>query len=348
MRSICRRGRALTRTVMLITVTASISTLYVEAGPRLQTVRTIVISPPPTQVDEVLELGSGMLAVRDSDWDLPDTSGIYLFNSSGEFIRKIGRQGTGGPGTYRRLMGIARDRAGNIWAVDALTKRVTVFDPGGKIEWTKLLMRFTAAFSLRLDEPRGFIYVGGWLPGWELGRSDMVHQYTLNGRKYVKSFLREDPSFVEKRLTGQAVVHMDVDAAGNVWAVQEPAFKVYRIDPGRGTLAAYAIRSRIASPPPRIEGGLSEAVVTPFWNQHFFVSRVLVAGNLVVVSITRAEPRTEVWEVFDKSGRQIATDITPPGHLVGSSPGGRLFLVTSRARQTIVSLVRISFDQRAR
>jgi hypothetical protein len=304
------------------------------ASVHLTVVRTVNLSQPPSRVDQVIRLSNGDLALRDSDFDPPDNQGIFIYGPNGSFIRKIGKAGAGGPGWYDRLMWIATGPGDSIWALDARLNRLTFFRPNGEVHGTQLLLNHIASFSVSLDEKQGAFYVGGWLEGYGTGTSNMVHEYKLSTGELVRSFLKEDPSVIKRRLVGQAVVDLDLDPHKVVWAVEEPLFELFRIDPSANRVEAFPVKSRTATPPPSVEGPLSPDVVAPFWKHHFLMNRALAIEDLVVASIRRVEPYTEVLEAFTRGGNQVAIDLRGPGHLVGKSPDGHLYFADVHAGRT--------------
>ena len=57
---------------------------------------------------------------------------IKKFGVTGELLGAFGEEGNG-PGTFSRPKGVAGDRAGNIWVVDALFDNIQIFDSAGRL-----------------------------------------------------------------------------------------------------------------------------------------------------------------------------------------------------------------------
>ena len=57
---------------------------------------------------------------------------VYVYTTDGEFLRTIGRPGTG-PSTFQRPKGIAVDPNGLVYVVDAAFQNIQVFDPDGRL-----------------------------------------------------------------------------------------------------------------------------------------------------------------------------------------------------------------------
>ena len=57
---------------------------------------------------------------------------IKKFEGTGDLVGAFGEEGNG-PGTFSRPKGVAEDRAGNIWVVDALFDNIQVFDSSGRL-----------------------------------------------------------------------------------------------------------------------------------------------------------------------------------------------------------------------
>jgi streptogramin lyase len=57
---------------------------------------------------------------------------VEVFSAEGKFVRRIGRQGTR-PGEFVRPKGVAYDKEGHLWVVDAAFNNFQIFTPDGKV-----------------------------------------------------------------------------------------------------------------------------------------------------------------------------------------------------------------------
>jgi 6-bladed beta-propeller protein len=83
----------------------------------------------PSGFNQIVALavdGAGRLYVLERG-----TQEIRVFDSSGAFVRRLGRKG-GGPGEMADASGMAWDRAGRLWVVDPANARFSVFDTAGR------------------------------------------------------------------------------------------------------------------------------------------------------------------------------------------------------------------------
>lgn len=303
---------------------ASASVELVPAG------EPVVLAKTAGQVDEVVVAPGGALLVRDADYTRPETQSLELYDSAGRLLRKLGGFGRS-PGSFFRLKDVAATSDGTIWAVD-LVGRISFFGPRGKLRSTKLVQNpGYQVDGLAIDEGRGFFYLSGCLPTAEfLDRGcQLVHQYRLADKEYVRSFLPSDPEVLAKKQVALQDVSLALDGRGRVFAADAPALKLHRVDPRTGATQVFPIRSRRMRPAPAIDG-TSEAARRAYESSHL-VERVLVAGDLAVVAVRRGRAGDSLLAFFDLEGEPVGIDVAPPGQLVGKTPDG-LLLFAERVR----------------
>lgn len=99
---------------------------------------------------------------------------IRLFDSTGAFVRAVGRRGSG-PGEFNSPLGLSIDHAGNLTVYDPLQRRVSVFDSAGKVVRQHIIP--ISSWSYKWD---GGIDSLGRLVDWQSrARPDTgFHQYT--------------------------------------------------------------------------------------------------------------------------------------------------------------------------
>jgi hypothetical protein len=295
------------------------------ADPNLALVRRTVLKKAEGRVDQVIPLPSGGFLVRDADLLNEHTQALEVYDASGRFVRKIGGFGPR-PGSYMALKSIAVS-GGTIWVAD-LIGRLSFFDLQGKLLGTKLLQRpgFQVE-GIALDEARGHAYLSGCLPTHvylDQG-CKVVHQYNLKSTQYLGSFLDNDPQIRERNTIAFSDNSLDVDPQGVVWTVDAPVFKLFRLDPRSAKTQGFPIRSTTARPIAKVEAGSDTHAI---YDNSYLVERVLVAGGHTVVSIRAPKGGSGLLAVFDAQGRQVATDLKPPGKLVGKTREGRLLFAT--------------------
>lgn len=204
-----------------------------------------------------------------------------------------------------------------------LIGRLSFFDLGGRLADTKLIQApGYQVEGLALDEPHGFFFLSGCLPMHTyLDRGcKVVHQYRLKDRKYVGSYVDNDPQIGEKNLLSFSDNALDVDAQGMVWVVDAPLMKLLRLDPGTGKTEGFTVRSALAKPLSKVEPG---ADIEALYGNAYLLERVIAVPGAVVVSI-RGPQSSSLLEVFNPQGRQISVDLKPPGKLVGKTRNGHL------------------------
>lgn len=83
-------------------------------------------------VGDSIDLGTGMPAVSASGWivaplDFPPSGAVGVFDSTGRFVRRIGRSG-GGPGEFRTVQSLGLGPGDSVWVIDEMF-RGHVFGP---------------------------------------------------------------------------------------------------------------------------------------------------------------------------------------------------------------------------
>jgi len=294
---------------------------------RLSLVKRTPLVKPSGRVDQVIPLPSGGFLVRDADFQQEKTQTLEVYDAAGRRARRIGAFGQR-PGSYYRLKGIGLS-GGTVLVADVIG-RVTLFGEQGAFLGTKLVQ--APGFQIdgiAVDPERGFFYLGGCLPVKtyvDFG-CQLVHQYRLKDRKYVRSFLKSDPDAVAKGLTALSDIAVDVDGKGRVVAVDAPSFKLLRVNPQGGGEEAFPIQSRKARP----NGKLGESRdLKAVYRSSFLVERVVAAGPWAVAVIDLPGKSGSLLQVFDERGRQVAVDLDPPGKLVGKTAAGNLLFAARK------------------
>lgn len=290
----------------------------------LTPVRRTTLAKPKGRVDQVVPLASGGFLVRDADMLNEHTQALEVYEVNGRFARKIGGFGPR-PGSYQALKSIAVS-GDTIWVAD-LIGRLSFFDFQGRLLGTKLLQE--PGFQVEgvaIDEARGFAYLSGCLPTQVyLDRGcKVVHQYALKDKRYIRSFLENDPQLKAWNTLAFSDNSLDVDQRGAVWAVDAPVLKVTRVDPGTGKAREFPLRSSLAKPIGKIEAGSDKRAI---YDNSYLLERILAIGGHAVVAIRGPKGQDGLLAVFDEQGRQVVTDLRPPGTLVGKTRDGHLLFV---------------------
>jgi hypothetical protein len=306
---VARSGRLAAKVSLFLAVSLALTGSGAWAEAKLALVRRTTLVKATGRIDQAVALPVGGFLVRDADLLKEATQALEVYDSSGRFVRKIGGYGPR-PGNYQALKQIALGTDGTVWAAD-LIGRLSFFDLGGRLADTKLIQApGYQVEGLALDEPRGFFYLSGCLPmNTYLDRGcKVVHQYRLKDRKYVGSYVDNDPQLREKSLLSFSDNALDVDAQGLVWVVDAPVMKLSRLDPGTGKTEGFAVRSALAKPLSKVEPG---ADTEALYRNAYLLERVITVPGAVVVSI-RGPQNFSLLEVFDPQGRQISVDLPPP------------------------------------
>lgn len=146
----------------------------------------------------------------------------------------------------------------------------------------------------------------------------LVHQYSLEKGGYLRSFL-------QKNLLSLESYKIDLDGEGNIFAIDAPILKLFRVNTASGKIQSFAIRSRVARPIAALRPGVSIAEIHEASESAFLVDRALVVGQFVVVSIRRPRQAGHLLQVFTTAGKQLVMDLESPGKLVGKTTAGNLY-----------------------
>jgi hypothetical protein len=299
---------------------------YSQSGGGLVRLSSTTIAKERGWVDQVVLLPDGGFLVRDSGDDDPQAMAIQVFDRQGHYIRAIGSPGNS-PGQYYALASISMGRDGTVWAADA-SGRVTRFSQDGRVLRSTLMQNPTLnVWGLALDEARGVVYLSGCIPTktyLDLG-CHLVHQYGLADMSFKRSYLDTDPAAIQNHLFSLERYHIDVDAAGRVWAVDSALLELYRIDPLTGRTISAAISSRLAKPLQALNPQDPWDAKKAVRDGSYMVDRVMVAGSRVVVSIKRPNGAGYLLSIFTLDGHQVAQDVESAAKLVGKTSAGRLY-----------------------
>ncbi|MGQ0764374.1 MAG: 6-bladed beta-propeller [Gemmatimonadota bacterium] len=155
---------------------------------------------------------------------------VYEYDSSGKFLRSIGRRGSG-PGEFGFIRRLFQDASDSLYVID-LARRMSLFDPDGK-HVRSMRMPYVPLSLTKLAD--GSMVVAA--PG--LGRGDAGYPLHLIGTRgdVVRSFGSSNPVVDPAQpLLGNRFV-----AAGNngsVWAARVDRYLVENWDPSGRQLAS--------------------------------------------------------------------------------------------------------------
>lgn len=264
-------------------------------------------------------------------------SEIRVFDSSGSYVRSIGRSGRG-PGEFRAPAGMAMDPNGRLWVVDQGNGRYVVFDTSGA---------FLKTFPRRLGS--SVVLVGaGWQGEFVAGE---LHELLLLPREMRIGFARYDtasgtfsdtlrlgmgnplPARGAGPVTLPRVLHHRLSESGRVWIGWSDEYRLYELSLEGDTLrviereyqavgaAAARADERSAAGSGRVQG-FSEGAI---------VHRVLEDRD-GYVWVQTGDPGRLTLDVFDPVGRylgRLSADprVPPPSPILVR--GGKLYAVAT-------------------
>ena len=244
---------------------------------------------------------------------------IRVFDAQGECIRTFGREGEG-PGEFRMLAGIAWQPPGLLWAMDALSYRLTAFDSAGSVRATHSVGRSMAAslpWPLTVD-------ADGALHWWDPAERKIVkfgmgHQLIPLDTAWVPQLQVELATQTEGSLTMLFTVPESpsilwaVDREGHLWLANTSVFELHETTYDGDTVRTV----RLQRSPSRLEGRERDSIAAaydvaasalPRYKRLFGGVRVDANGWIWV---TREVTPKHVWDVFDEMGRYLGPIVSP-------------------------------------
>ncbi len=251
------------------------------------------------------------------------TDEVKVFSPAGDCIRAFGRSGEG-PGEFAMLAGIAWQPPGFLWAIDALSSRMTVFDSLGIPLATQ---RVGDGRSASLPWP---IWVDshGNLHHWDPGRRTIT-KYGVGPELIpldsmsIPSLPRVGGNVSERQVRDGVMVRSGVPHSprirftvgrdGQVWLVNTSSFDLHETTYAGDTLRTLQLRR---SPAP-LEGRERDSIATATGIASYRLpeSKLLLGKiHVAVDGWVWVEPReapTLAWDVFDERGYYLGPVIPP-------------------------------------
>ncbi len=251
------------------------------------------------------------------------TTEVKVFSPAGDCIRAFGRSGEG-PGEFAMLAGIAWQPPGFLWAIDAVTSRMTVFDSLGI---PLAAHRVGDGRSASLPWPM-WVDVQGNLHHWDPGQRTIT-KFGI-GPELIPLDSMSLPSLprsggnVSERWVREGVmatygiphsprIRFTVDREGQVWLVNTSSFDLHETTYAGDTLRTLQLRR----PPAPLEGRERDSIAAAIE----IASHRLPKNKLVLEQVHVAadgwvwvEPRetpTRAWDVFDERGYYLGPVIPP-------------------------------------
>lgn len=159
----------------------------------------------------------------------------------------------------------------------------------------------------------------------------MLHRYNLADARYRRSYLDTDVEAIRKNLLPFEYYMLDSDAAGNIYLIDAPLFRVFRVDPETATTRNFTIQSRTASPPRALPPGASREVSEAAFAKSYFLDHINVTRYCIAVSVRTPGSKGFLLEALSPDGKQFLEDVEIPGRLVGKTEAGSLLIAAQSA-----------------
>ncbi len=310
----------------LLTAAVAVSTVAaagLSAG-RLRKVDSVVLKGAP-RADQVVAFSGGFV-VREADFRRPGTQQIAVYDANGNLESRVGRYGPG-PFEFDRLVGIALGPDRAIWAVDLYSKVIRYSLQGRPLSTTLIQNPGFEPQAIALVPRRRVFYLAGCQPlhyYLDLGCS-LLHEYSIAGRAFQRSFLPTAPVAVRDHLFPLENYFLAAGQNGDLFFADGPVFELDRLNPRTGSIRRFPIRSSRAQPPGPLLTGQQAAYYERRYREACLIQALFAAGRVVLVQLRVPAEHEGCLEAFLGSGRQIATDLLSPGRLVGTDEENFLF-----------------------
>lgn len=247
---------------------------------------------------------------------------IRVFDAQGDCVRTFGREGEG-PGEFRMLAGVVSHPSGLLWAMDAISYRLTAFDSAGSV-WATHSLRpsMSASFPWRLTvDADGALYwpnpaehhivkfgVGRQPVPLDTARVPQLEAELVTDTKDTNEYLTvlfpvpESPS-----------IQWAVDREGHLWLANTLVFELHET-----TFDGDTVRTvRLDRSPSELKGQERDSIASAHGIAASSLPRfkTLFGGFTVdadgwIWVMRDATPR-HVWDVFDEMGRYLGPIESP-------------------------------------
>ena len=258
--------------------------------------------------------GDGRIHVADRQ-----ANEIRVFSPQGECVRTFGRSGDG-PGEFSWLAGITWQPPGNLWAIDAIRDRFTVFDSLGNVIATHALQLGRAAslpWPLWVDGERNLHL---WLPA-----SRTIVKYGVGpaldslASFQVPEIPREMYTQRIGGITAQSPIphspsiRWTVSSAGNVWLANSSVFALHETTFGGDTLRTVALDRQAPRLERRERDSIAEA--TGIAARRLPARRNALewirSGPDGWIWVDTEKGAIQGWDVFDEQGHYLGRAVPP-------------------------------------
>jgi sugar lactone lactonase YvrE len=255
---------------------------------------------------------------------------LRVFDDDGSHVRTVGREG-GGPGEFKRVIGMAWAPDGNLWLVDPSNARISVFDTAG----TYLTNHRTLGGFVVSPWPGGFDDQGRFY-NYGLDRTvtegfplvlvrfddQMEPKDTIQIPRYTGGGdffeLRSGDSRMRASVPFSPGVTWQLSSTGHVWFAMTGDYRLYQ-----RTMAGDTVRtiSREFDPLPVTEadhedieeqlewftrqGGKIDRNKFPKFKPAIRSFYLDDAGNQWVMPVTETKDRGRLFDIFDTDGRYL-------------------------------------------
>lgn len=287
----------------------------------------MTVEPEVKSIASLVGLPNGDSVVTAVNFKQLSDQGIFVINSKGHVLRKIGKYGEG-PGEYNRLADIYADSEGRIWTTDFLAPRVSVFDTSGTLLRTLMVPKLQYLRNLWLDEKAQRLYASGCrntVDGDTLSTCKLLQEIDAKTGGYLNSFVESDPQGPKNGFYRFVRYSMARGGDGVFWLAEQGFLQVYRFGEKDPAVKRIVLRSSLARPPAPFPAKISSTQVQLVFDTVSQIDRIVINGDSIVVSVNCPDRKMYLLEVLDRQGRQIGEDLRAPGRLVGQGNDGSLY-----------------------
>lgn len=244
---------------------------------------------------------------------------VLVLNSEGVVEAVIGRKGQG-PGEFNFPLSIDMDEK-NLYVIDPKTQRLHLFD----------IDTFAFKLSYFTIDGRDLALTKDYaiMTAPQLETDNTVHWFSKQGKLAKQSLKIPDIAKDHQLISGDTSI--DLDAAGNIYALHQMEYRIYKLNPKGKLIHSFPGNHRIYVPPP-------EETFTKFRSRkktnewlshwtHLYELAVSQKNRHLYVGLLHMDPSFHALDVYDLEGNFLGGWKTGPNRFKSVDSEGYLYFV---------------------
>lgn len=265
-------------------------------------------------------------------WITDECNGnIKIYNMNGGFLKIVGKKAERrydfkyALGQFRIPTDLVFSPDSKVYVVDLGTGKVSILDSTGNF-----LGNFATGddstwcvdgYSILINKFKDII-IGGIDTNW-LG----LHVYTPQGKHKMSSF-QIDKKFLEFSPISTPEVHLSLDSAGNIWAINSLTYCAYKFSPDGVFIQKFLGKSPLYKPPFKYIGPSSSKGLETWARSWTPLANISVTQKGLIILCTQIyQPFNYLLEIYNEKGERIVGDILTNNLLLTSDKSGTFYFL---------------------